>query len=93
MCHHQNPDYVNNMKTEDLLRLQRNVESLSKEADRAEGALGGLKQILKTEFNCNTVAEAKHKLDRLRKKESKLGAKLKAKLEEFETKWNEKLEG
>lgn len=54
---------------DDFQELQRKIEKLQREADKASGAVEILKQRLKDEFGCLTLKEAKNLLEQMKQEE------------------------
>jgi hypothetical protein len=77
---------------DDFLALQRRVEELRREADRAAGALSQLKQNLKDDYGVKTLKEAKRLLEKFRKEELAALKDYTAKKKAFEAKWGDKLD-
>ena len=73
-------------------QLKARVDKLHREKDRAEGALSQLTERLLTEYDCETVDDAKRKLADLRKKSAMKEKSYGQALAVFEKSWAENLE-
>jgi intergrase/recombinase len=77
---------------DDYAALKRKIESLKRDKDKAEGALEQILEQMKTEFEVNSIEEAKEMLASLQAKElSVMNKYVKAK-KEFEKKWKDVLD-
>lgn len=72
---------------EDYTKLKKSVDEAQQQADRASGALDGVKGRLKKEFGCNSLKSAKTKLAALEKEEETKREELGVAIEEFEEAW------
>lgn len=68
-------------------RLKTAVDAKQKEADQCQGAFDLAMKQLKTDFDCDTIEEAKAKLARLEEKETAAKEAFEAKLTEFQKEW------
>jgi len=68
-------------------QIKRQIETAQQEADRAAGALQQIEERLKSEYNCNSIAEAEKKIKTLTKKQETVEAEFEKALEAFEEKW------
>jgi predicted transcriptional regulator len=74
-------------------QLSDKVEKLQRDHDRAEGALSQLMARLKSEFGCDTLADAERKLKKLDKEASVKEKEFYEAMDEFEADWKESLKG
>ena len=71
--------------------LKRKADKLQSEADKAQGALETSTARLKEDFDCKNLKEAKQLLKNLEEEEAEAQSKFNKTLEEFESKWSDKL--
>lgn len=74
---------------DDLPALKRKLESFQKKHYQAKAVLDQLMLRLKKEFGCDTIDQAKVKLEELKKKERILTKKYVKAKAAFEKKWKE----
>lgn len=79
------------MNPADYLRLKTERESLTREEAKTQGQLESLLERLKSLFGCETIKEAKKKLESDRKNLAEQKEKLVEAEREFREKWKEKL--
>ena len=79
------------MDLDELSDLKKKMEQYQKKMDEAQGAKAILENQLQKEFGCKDVFEAERMLKRLIKQKETLQQELEKKVEEFETKWKDKL--
>ena len=72
-------------------KLKSQVERLQRTADKAQGALEQAMEILKEEFGCDSVEEAKDLAEKYRKEARVLKEKFEEAETEFTEKWGEVL--
>ena len=72
-------------------QLKRRVETLQREHDRAEGALGQLMTKLADEHGCETLDDARAKAKQLKVDAEAAESEYDAALAEFEEKWGDRL--
>lgn len=77
---------------DDFQALQRQVEKLKRDKDKALGALEQLKKQLLEEFDCKSLDKAKKLLDQLKRDELAAYDKYVKLKKEFEQKWKEQLD-
>ena len=76
-----------------FLSIKEKLDSLQKQADRAQGALDQVLSTIKKEFGCNSLEEAKLLQAKLAKDTSRLESELHKSLLAFEEKHGEMLKG
>lgn len=64
-------------------KIKRSVETLSKKLNQTEGALSQLMEVLKNDFKCEALEEARNKLKQMKQKRDKLQKSLDAELTPF----------
>ena len=74
-------------------QLKARVDKLQREKDRAEGALSQLTERLQTEYDCETVDDAKQKLADLKKKSATKEKSYGQALAVFDKSWSENFKG
>jgi len=74
-------------KLDKYLSLKKRVDTAQQEADQAEGAEKEVMKQIKSEFNCNTLNEAKRTLKQKRKQEADSKVKFDTAFEQFEEDW------
>jgi len=72
-------------------KIKEKVDRLKREADKAEGAYEELLRVLKRDFDCDNLDDAKELLERLIRQEQKLKAKLEKSMAAFKDKWDDQL--
>lgn len=77
---------------DDFVSLQRKVQQLRQERDRAEGALEQLIKQLRKDHDCKSLDEAQELLTKMKKEELKVYKEYVAAKEAFEEKYREVLE-
>lgn len=81
-------------KSESLRRyeeLQKESKRLTRDYDRAQGALDQQTAVLQDEFDCSTIADGRELLDRLENEVRIAERKFKKALDKFDDKWESKL--
>lgn len=76
----------------DLTALKSKADAAQREADRASGALEQTLARLKSEFECDSLADAEALLKKLKSKEAKAQQEWEDAYNEFVSKWNKSLE-
>jgi hypothetical protein len=73
------------------LRIKKKSEDAKERKNRAEGALQGELKRMKENLGCETIEEAEGELHILKIERSRLRKKFERLLNDFETKWEDKL--
>ena len=68
-------------------QLKAKVDKLRRKADNAQGALDHQLKQLKTNFNCDSINDAKKLLKKLQQESTKTSNDFAAKLDAFEKTW------
>lgn len=78
-------------EVDDLLSLKKRVERLRRDSDKAQGALGRVKEQLQEEFKCASLKEARSLLRKLERQEKQQRKQLARALEKFEARYGKLL--
>jgi len=75
------------MKTEELLELQKKIESSKNRANQLQGRQSQLLKQLQTEFNCNSVEDGEKLLEEMQKEITTLGRQIDTGIKELKEKY------
>lgn len=76
---------------EEYKKLKKDAYASRTSAERATGALERLQAELKSDYDCDTIADAEKLLEELTKQEQAAEEEYDAALTEFREKWDDKL--
>lgn len=74
------------ISTQEYQQLKRAVDDKQRASDKASGAFESLMKRLKTEFDCDSIDDAKAKLADLRKQEARADKEFNTAFDEFKSK-------
>ena len=79
------------MEIAKYLKMKKEIETLNRKADRAEGSMQEILRILKDEFDCESIEQSVDLLNRLQDTADELKRKFDKALKALERKYSEQL--
>lgn len=77
---------------DEYLKIKKQIEKKQKEINRAEGVLEQIMKELKTKYNCTSIAGAKSKHEKLKRKLKETEKEYDSAVASFKKKWKEELD-
>jgi uncharacterized phage infection (PIP) family protein YhgE len=77
---------------QDFIQIQKTVQTLQQNIDRAKGGMAQIRKQLKEEFNCSTLKEAETLLEKITQEETQLSQQLEKQIQEFKKQYGHLLQ-